>query len=31
MNGLLQYFGNTSCHYQAKISKEKTNIINSNT
>jgi len=30
-NGLLQYFGNTSCHYQAKISKEKTNIINSNT
>ncbi len=22
-NGLLQYFGNTSCHYQAKISKEK--------
>ena len=31
INGLLQYFGNTSCHYQAKISKEKTNIINSNT
>jgi hypothetical protein len=23
INGLLQYFGNTSCHYQAKISKEK--------
>jgi hypothetical protein len=22
INGLLQYFGNTSCHYQAKISKE---------
>jgi hypothetical protein len=31
INGLLQYFGNTSCHYQAKISKEKkTNIRNSN-
>ncbi len=30
INGLSQYFGNTSCHYQAKISKEKTNIINSN-
>jgi hypothetical protein len=26
INGLLQYFGNTSCHYQAKISKEKTLI-----
>jgi hypothetical protein len=23
INGLLQYFGNTSCHYQAKMSKEK--------
>jgi hypothetical protein len=31
INGLLQYSDNTSCHYQAKISKEKTNIINSNT
>jgi len=31
INGLLQYFGNTSCHYQAKISEEKTNIMNSNT
>ncbi len=32
INGLLQYFGNTSCHYQAKISKEKKTIIrNSNT
>ena len=27
INGLLQYFGNTSCHYQAKISKEKKQIL----
>ena len=25
---LLQYFDNTSCHYQAKISKEKTGVDN---
>jgi hypothetical protein len=31
INGLSQYYGNTSCHYQAKISKEKTNTRNSNT
>jgi len=23
INGLLQYFGSTRCHYQAKIFKEK--------
>ena len=27
INGLLQYYDNTSCHYQAKIFKEKKQIL----